>query len=75
MARAQGNLRRSTTIIEVVMATIILSVGLPPLIGAMAEGAMQSRVPSNATIASFLATERMEQIVARHDVVHVEVEA
>lgn len=47
------------------MATVILSVGLPPLISAMAEGAMQSRTPINATIASFLVTERFEQITAR----------
>lgn len=57
--------RRATTIIEVVMAIIILSVGLPPLMMAFAESAAQSIAPVNATIASFLATERMEQVIAR----------
>ena len=56
---------RAMTIIEVVTATVILSVGLPPLIKAFADSSNQSHLPVNSTIASFLATERMEQVVAR----------
>lgn len=57
--------RNGTTIIEVVMAVIILGVGLPPLLFAFAESSMSSIAPSRATVASFLAIERMEQIIAR----------
>lgn len=53
------------TIIEVVTAVVILSVGLPTLIKSFADSSNQSHLPINATIASFLCTERMEQIVAR----------
>lgn len=56
---------RAMTIIEVVTAVVILSVGLPPLVKSFADSSNQSHLPINATIASFLATERMEQIVAR----------
>ena len=56
---------RGTTIIELVMAIVILGVGLPPLMMAFAESARQSIEPVNATIASFLATERMENVIAR----------
>ena len=57
--------RRAATIIEVVMAIVILSIALPPLISAFADAAHQSIHPSNAAIASFLATERMEEVIAR----------
>lgn len=53
------------TIIEVVMAIVILSIALPPLIASFAEASMQSVYPANAAVASFLAIERMEEIVAR----------
>ena len=56
---------RAMTIIEVVTAVVILSVGLPPLVKSFADSPMQSYLPVNSTIASFLATERMEQIIAR----------
>lgn len=59
------NRLRAMTIIEVVTAVVILSVGLPPLVKSFADSSMASHLPVNATIASFLATERMEQIVAR----------
>lgn len=59
-----ARLKRSTTIIEIVMAITILGVGLPPLISAFAEASMQSIHPSNATVAAFLAIERMEEIIA-----------
>jgi hypothetical protein len=56
--------RRSTTIIEIVMAIAILGIGLPPLVSAFADASMQSIHPSNATVAAFLAIERMEEITA-----------
>ncbi|HUN81177.1 MAG TPA: hypothetical protein VMV81_06655 [Phycisphaerae bacterium] len=57
--------KRSTTIIEVVAAMAILSVALPPLISAFAESSRQTIFPSNSAVASFLAIERMEEIMAR----------
>ena len=57
--------RRATTIIEIVMAMVILAVAMPPLMNAFVEASHQSIHPSKATIAAFLATERMEQIIAR----------
>ena len=59
------NQTRATTIIEVVTAIVILSVALPALMTAFADSANQVVLPVNATVASFLATERMEQIIAR----------
>lgn len=53
--------------IDAIAALVILSVALPPLVGSFAEGARQSIRPMQTSIASFLATERMEQIIAlRH---------
>lgn len=57
--------RRSVTIIEIVMAIVILSVAIPPLMNAFAESAVQTVHPSMAAVAGFLATDRMEEIVAR----------
>lgn len=57
--------RRSATIIEAVAAVVILGVALPPLMQAFGEGTRQSIYPTNATIASFLAIERMEEVIAR----------
>jgi hypothetical protein len=65
MMERRGSLRPSATIIEVVMAVVILSVALPPLMVSFADASMQSVYPSNAAVASFLAIERMEEIVAR----------
>ncbi len=47
------------------MAIVILSVALPPLISAFADASMQSILPVNEATASFLAIDRMEEIVAR----------
>ena len=47
------------------MVVVILSVGLPPLVVSFVEASMQSIYPSNASVATFLAIERMEEIVAR----------
>ncbi|MBN2562434.1 MAG: hypothetical protein JXQ75_16030 [Phycisphaerae bacterium] len=58
-------MRRGATIIEVVMAIVILSIALPPLVSAFADASMQSIHPSQATVAAFLAIDRMEQIAAR----------
>ena len=61
----RGKTRSATTIIEVVMVLVILSIALPPLVTAFADASMQSIHPSLTTVASFLATDRMEEIVAR----------
>ncbi len=61
----KGRLRRSATIIEVVAAIVILSVALPTLMGSFADAARQSIGPYQRGIASLLAIERMEQIIAR----------
>jgi Tfp pilus assembly protein PilV len=60
-----GKARSGTSIIEVVLALMILSVGLPPLMVCFVEAAAQSVRPAQATIAAFLAQERMEEIIAR----------
>ncbi|MBK8268360.1 MAG: hypothetical protein IPK83_08680 [Planctomycetes bacterium] len=57
--------RRATTIIEIVMAIIILAVSVPPLMSAFSQSALNTIHPANAATAAFLATERMEEIVAR----------
>lgn len=57
--------RRGVTIIEVVMALVILSVALPPMVASFADASRQSIRPSNSTVASFLAIDRMEAVVAR----------
>lgn len=62
---ACGRMRRSATIIETVAAIIILSVALPPLLSAYAEASIQSVGPYQQSIASMLAIERMEEIIAR----------
>ena len=59
--------RRAVTLLDVVAALVILSVALPPLVGAMAESAQQSIRSTYTTVASFLATERMEEITARRN--------
>lgn len=58
-------MRRSTTIIETVAAIVILSVALPTLLSTFAEASHQSIKPYQQSIASMLAIERMEEIVAR----------
>ena len=57
--------RRSTTIIEVVVAIVILSVALPSLMMAFADASVQSIGPYRRSIGSYLAIERMEEIIAR----------
>lgn len=56
--------RRGLTMIEVAMAIVILSLGLAPMVRAFAEGARQTIAPIQGSQAAFLATERMEEIVA-----------
>ena len=56
---------RGTTIIEVVTALTILAIALPSLIRSFADASNQTIYPSNAAVASFLAIEKMEEIVAR----------
>jgi len=57
--------RPATTIIEVVMAIVILGVAMPPLLSAFTEASNESIWPTNAAVASFLVKERMEEIIAR----------
>lgn len=57
--------RRATTVIEVAMALVILSVALPPLVMAFADASKQSILPANSAVASYLAVERMEEVIAR----------
>lgn len=65
-ARLRGGWRASAaTIIEVVMAVVILALALPTLVGGFADAAKQSIHPAQASVASFLAIDRMEEIVAR----------
>ena len=51
--------------IEVVMAIVILAIALPPLINSFTDASLQTIKPANQAMAAFLATERMEEIVAR----------
>ena len=57
--------RRGITIIEVAAAIVILSIALPPLMQAFADASTQTIQPSLAAVGSFLAIDRMEEIVAR----------
>lgn len=57
--------RRGITIIEVVAAIVILSIALPPLMQAFADASTQTIQPSLAAVGSFLAIDKMEEIVAR----------
>lgn len=57
--------RQAVTIIEVVMALVILSIALPPMVASFADASRQSIRPSNATVASFLAIDKMEEVIAR----------
>ncbi len=47
------------------MAMAILSIAMPPLMVAFSNASQSTIFPSNATVASFLAIERMEEIIAR----------
>jgi hypothetical protein len=57
--------RRGATVIELAACIMILAVALPPLLKTFAESSMKSMHPANEAIASFLAIDRMEEIVAR----------
>ncbi|MCK6457463.1 MAG: hypothetical protein L6Q92_13165 [Phycisphaerae bacterium] len=56
--------RRALTMIEVALGTVLLAAGLVPLLSAFREVATRAVDPLMATQASFLAVERMEEIVA-----------
>lgn len=47
------------------MVLVILSIALPPLMASFADNSVQTIHPAYATVATFLAIERMEEIVAR----------
>ncbi len=57
--------KRGVTVIEIAMAIVILSIALPPMVAAFADASIQSIHPAQAAVASFLAIERMEEVVAR----------
>ncbi|MFO0972968.1 MAG: prepilin-type N-terminal cleavage/methylation domain-containing protein [Phycisphaerae bacterium] len=57
-------MRRSFTLIECAAAIVVLGVGMVPLMQSFVDAASQTRHVIQASVASFLATERMEQIVA-----------
>lgn len=59
------NTRQAVTILEVAMVLVILAVAMPPLISAFAESSMHAILPTQMTVASFLAIERMEEVIAR----------
>ena len=62
----QGSVtRRGATVIELVACIMILAVALPSLLKTFAEASMKSMHPANEAMASFLAIDRMEEIVAR----------
>jgi prepilin-type N-terminal cleavage/methylation domain-containing protein len=63
--RGTMGIRKGVTIIEVAMAIVILSIALPPMVASFADASRQSIRPSNSTVASFLAIDRMEEVVAR----------
>lgn len=65
LTRAGTSQRRAVTIIEIVMAIVILSISMPALMSAFVESSHATIQPTLAGVASFLATERMEEIVAR----------
>lgn len=56
--------RRAMTLIEVAMAVLILSISMTPLMKSFAENARQTISATQDSVASFLVTERMEEIIA-----------
>src|SRR5262249_58799078 len=52
------------TLIEVTFALVILSIGLAPMMTALTDGATQTIDTTQSSVASFLITEQIEQIVA-----------
>ena len=56
--------RRAMTLIEVAMAVLILSVSMAPLVNSFAENARHTIAATQDSVASFLVTERMEEIIA-----------
>jgi Tfp pilus assembly protein PilV len=60
-----GAKRQGATIIELAACIMILAVALPTLLKTFAEASMKSMHPANEAMASFLAIDRMEEIVAR----------
>lgn len=56
--------RRAMTLIEVTMAVLILSISLAPLLRSFAENARHTIASTQNSVASFLVTDRMEEIIA-----------
>jgi len=57
-------IRRAMTLIEVAMAVLILSISMAPLVQSFAENARHTIASTQDSVASFLVTERMEEIIA-----------
>jgi prepilin-type N-terminal cleavage/methylation domain-containing protein len=66
-ADAQARSARGFTLIEAIVAIVILSVGVPGLVMALAESHRKRVDPVMASRARMLASERLEQVIAdRH---------
>src|ERR1043165_5168889 len=65
--RTPGLRRRGFTLIESIAAIIILTIAVPPLLWAIRQGHFQRVNPMMASKARWLATEKLEDIIAdRH---------
>ncbi len=56
--------RRSLTLIEVTLGVVVLGFCLVPVVKGFADGARSTIDTTQASVAGFLVTERMEQIIA-----------
>lgn len=67
MSSAPGTSRRGFTLIEAVVAVVVLAVAIPPMLWAIREAHQQRVNPVLLSRARWLATERLEDIIAdRH---------
>lgn len=59
--------RRGFTLIEAIAAMVILSIGVPPILWAVRDAQVRRAGPILASRARFLATEKLEEVIAdRH---------
>ena len=67
LRRSVSSTRRAFTLIECIAAIIIISIAIPPMLWSMREGHVQRVNPMLASKARWLATEKLETIIAdRH---------
>lgn len=59
-----GHARRAFTLIEAVMAIVILAIAIAPLMLALERSSMDQVTPIRVSRARWLATERLEEIIA-----------